>query len=197
MEPAQIRANYDELALWYQKNVAPTYGVPQLARALKFAPKSGAALDVGCGSEGRFLKKLIENGYETDALDISPEMVALAKKRVPDAQFYVADICEWNPPRQYALISAWDSTFHLPLDKQEPVLQKLCGALTSKGVLLFTCGGGTAGQITGTMENRQFGYSTLGVETFISLLQKYDCFCRHAEYDQWPEGHVFIIAQKQ
>jgi len=196
MDPSEIAANYEALALWYQQNVSTTYGVAQLERALVFTAKKGVALDIGCGSHGRFIEILGRNGFATEGLDISARMIELARERSPQTTFYTADICEWEPPKPYDFVSAWDSTFHLPIEQQEPVLKKLCGVLAPGGVLLFTCGGGEPGEITGSFAEHEFGYSTLGVEEFVRLLREFGCYCRHVEYDQWPEGHVSIIAQK-
>ena len=195
MDPKTIAANYDALAHWYQRHVDPAYGLSALERALRLSSASGRALDVGCGSEGRFIKRLAEHGFQTDGVDISANMIALARKQCPDTSFYVADINEWPLPHKYSFISAWDSTFHLPLHQQEPVLKKLCEGLLPNGILLFTCGGGEPGEITGHIEGREFGYSTLGASRFVELLQRFSCRCIHLEYDQWPENHVFIIAQ--
>ena len=196
MKPSETAAHYDKIALWCQQHTSATYGVSQLERAIKFTSKKGFALDVGCGSQCRFIDTLIKNGFHAEGLDISPNMIALAQSRHPSTTFYTADICDWEFPKKYDLISAWDSTFHLPIEMQEPVLKKLCEGLASHGVLIFTCGGGMAGEITGSMQNEDFGYSTLGVEKFVRLVHQFGCFCRHLEYDQYPENHVFIIAQR-
>lgn len=196
MTPSQTAAAYDQIALLWQQNTPADYGVSQLERAIRFTEQRGPALDVGCGSQGRFINRLTGHGFQTEGLDISPEMISLARRESPAAIFHTGDICTWTPPRNYTLITAWDSTFHLPLNKQAPVLKKLCAALAPGGVLLFTCGGGLAGEINGSFNGQTFGYSTLGVEEFVRLLHLFDCFCRHVEYDQHPEQHVCIIAQK-
>lgn len=80
---------------------------------------------------------------------------------------------------------------------QEPVLKKLCYALEPDGVLVFTCGGGhKSGEIAGSFQGQDFEYSTLGVDAFLRILAEHQCTCRHLEYDQLPENHVYIIAQK-
>jgi len=96
-----------------------------------------------------------------------------------------------------SLIAAWDSTFHLPINKQASVIQKLSDALEPNGVILFTCGGGhTSSEVSGAFQGQDFDYSTLGVDTFLQILVEHHCTCRHLEYDQYPENHVYIIAQK-
>jgi SAM-dependent methyltransferase len=86
--------------------------------ALTFVGDGRDALDVGCGCEGRFIRILLERGFRCAGLDISSEMIALAAQRYPGANFTIGDICTWQLPRTYDVITVWDSTFHLPLDSQ-------------------------------------------------------------------------------
>ncbi len=196
MEPRQTAAHYDRIARWIQQSTGATYGLAALRRALTFSAKTGRALDVGCGPPVLFLPLLDGEGFAGEGLDIAAVLVCVAGAPTPGAAFHHADICEWEFPRAYDLITAWDSTFHLPLDRQEPVLRKLCAALAPGGVLLFTCGGGPPGEISGEMQSLRFEYSSLGPERNVALLAEAGCLCRHVEYDQWPEGHVVIIAQR-
>ena len=198
MKPEETGSHYDRIALFWQKqHLNSAYGLAALERAIKFTENKSTALDVGCGSSGRFIEVLIKYGFTPTGVDISAEMISLARQRHPDVSFYAADICTWQLPQQYDLISAWDSTFHLPLAEQKPVLKKMCEGLNSKGVLLFTCGG-TIGpeEISGGFEGETFDYSTLGVNEFLRLIDKFGCMCKHVEYDQFPENHVYMIAQK-
>ncbi|WP_445634407.1 Methyltransferase type 11 [Nostoc sp. DSM 114161] len=198
MNPNNTAARYDKIAQWWQiKHQDSLYGIAQLERAIKFTSKRHSAIDIGCGSSGRFINILSKHGFQAEGLDISPEMINLAKQLHPNIKFYTEDICCWIPPKLYSLISAWDSTFHLPLDMQEPVMKKLCDALEPDGVLLLTCGGGhTNREISGSFQGLNFDYSTLGVDAFLQILTEHHCTCRHLEYDQYPENHVYIIAQK-
>ncbi len=196
MRPADTGARYDRIARRWQENTPESYGLSALERATRFVRTKGRALDVGCGSTGRFIRKMEAEGFIADGLDVSAEMVNLSRERNLQARFFVGDICDWILPASYDLITAWDSTFHLPLEEQEPVTRKLCAGLGPGGVLLFTFGGGDRGEISGSFWNEEFDYSTLGVAEFIRLLSECGCFCRHLEYDQWPENHVYLIAQK-
>jgi SAM-dependent methyltransferase len=198
MKPEETGSHYDRIALsWQQRHVHSTYGIPALERAIRFVENKSSALDIGCGSSGRFIEVMSQHGFTPTGVDISAEMIALARQRHPDVAFYTADICTWQFPRTYDLISAWDSTFHLPLAEQKPVLKKICEGLNPEGVVLFTCGGTTGHEeISGGFEGESFDYSTLGVNEFLRLLIEFGCTCKHLEYDQFPENHVYIIAQK-
>jgi SAM-dependent methyltransferase len=198
MKPEETGSHYDRIALqWQKQHIHSTYGLTALDKAVQFTANKYAALDVGCGSSGRFIEAFIKNGFTAGGIDISTEMISLARERHPEVTFYAADICTWKLPRKYDLISAWDSTFHLPIAEQKPVLKKLCDGLNPHGILLFTCGGGIAPQeISGGFEGETFDYSTLGIDEFLKLIVEFGCSCRHLEYDQYPENHVYMIAQK-
>ncbi len=197
MQPAEIAASYDSIAERWLEPHLTTNGIRQHEHALRFRPKGGLALDVGCGCNGRFLRLLESHGYEVEGLDVSARMIALAKTRTPNATFYHADVCEWMPTKAYDFITAWDSIWHVPLDRSESVLCKLCGALTSGGVFIWTTGGldGPEEKRDSTMGAPVY-YSVLGLSKTLQTIADAGCTCRHLEYDQLPEKHVFLIAQK-
>ena len=197
MEPAEIGKSYDSIAHRWLEPRLDVNGIRQHEHALKFRPGGGLALDVGCGSNSRFRRLLESHGYEVEGLDVSAEMIALARTGNPAAAFHLADVCEWVPTRQYDFITAWDSIWHVPLDRSERVLRKLCGALNSGGILIWTMGG-----LDGPDEKRDSSmgppvyYSVLGIPMTLQTLADAGCICRHLEFDQLPEKHVFVIAQK-
>ena len=39
-------------------------------------------------------------------------------------------------------------------------------------------------------------YSVPGIPQTLEAIAAAGCVCRHLEYDQWPEKHLFLIAQK-
>mgnify|MGYP000069414892 FL=1 len=197
MTAAETAQSYDSIAhLWLEPHLI-TNGIRQHEQALRFRPKGGLALDVGCGCNGRFIQLLENHEYEVEGLDISAQMVALAKTRNPNTTFYHADVCEWMPTKQYDFITAWDSIWHVPLECNENVLRKLCGALNPGGVFIWTMGG-----LESPEEKRDSSmgppiyYSVLGIPKTLKTISEAGCICRHLEYDQMPEKHVFIIAQK-
>ena len=198
MDPRNTGANYDSIAHWWQEqHVESPNGIAPLERAIRFTSNRGAALDIGCGSCGRFIETLRAHGFQPEGLDVSTRMIALAMRRHPGTQFHHEDICAWEFPKKYDIIAAWDSTFHLPIEQQEPVLKKMCEGLSPRGVLVFTCGGTDApGEIAGSFQGQEFEYSSLGIWEYLRILNDSGCACRHLEYDQYPEEHTYIVAQK-
>src|SRR5215216_8143492 len=119
MEPQQTAANYDKIAChWADGTFDTSNGLIQHERAIKFLNRPGTALDVGCGSSGRFIDLLLARGFAVEGLDISTEMLVLARARHSSVNFYHADICIWDFPKSYDFISAWDSIWHVPLERQ-------------------------------------------------------------------------------
>lgn len=51
-----------------------------------FGIPEGKVDDLGCG-DGRWLGRLAKEGYETCGIDVSPEMIRLAKRNAPNAKF--------------------------------------------------------------------------------------------------------------
>jgi SAM-dependent methyltransferase len=198
MTPQEIAASYDRIAARWNDDAFPrSNGIQQHERALAFLEHQRHALDVGCGCSGRIIDLLKSQGFAVEGVDISRRMIELAEQRHADVEFHHADICAWKPTRQYDFISAWDSIWHLPLSEQEPVLKKLLNALTPNGICIFTMGGldAPSEKVDSAMGPPMY-YSVIGIPRTLMLLADAHCVCRHLEYDQYPELHVYVIAQR-
>jgi len=198
MHPVEIGHSYDTLAQsWQERMLESTYGIPQFERAIKFTKNRGFALDVGCGSSGRIIDLLLSHDFKVEGLDVSEKMITLIRILHPNLSFYHEDVSTWTLPQRYDFISAWDSIWHLPITKQKPVMRKLCAGLAPDGVLIFTTAGlDVPGEKSDSNMGPPFHYSHLGLPQTLELLTQAGCICRHLEYDQYPEKHVYIIAQK-
>ena len=230
MKPAELGQKYDQIASWWQSYHQDSgYGVKYLCKALQFllnpdrnskqpnsqvqksatknSNNSLTALDVGCGAGGRFIKVLEEQGGSVTGIDVSQTMIELATFEHSLAndqgvlhRFIHADICDWQPDQSFDVIYAWDSIFHLPLQAQVPVLNKLCQCLKPGGVILYTFGN-DIGEHMDTWEvsdehSDVFYYSSVGINQNIETLMDNGLTVMHMELDQYPEKHVILIAQK-
>ncbi|PTR15991.1 methyltransferase family protein [Nitrosospira sp. Nsp2] len=188
--------SYDAIAHIWREDRIQSNGIPQLERAIRFARNRRFALDIGCGCSGRF-DVLGKHGFQVEGVDVSQELIALARQSHPGISFHHADICEWNLPRKYDFVVAWDSIWHIPLDRQEPVLRKISEGMAPGGVFMFTTGGlDNAEEECDSCMGPPVYYSALGIPKTLELLTRFGCVCRHLEYDQYPEQHLYIIAQK-
>lgn len=198
MTPQETARSYDALAhYWNGETFNRKNGISQHERAIQFAKNKGSAIDIGCGSSGRIMDLLLAAGYEVEGLDIAPEMLRLAKERHPGQTFHRADICEWDFPGQYDFISAWDSIWHAPLEAHASILKKLCAALKANGILIFTSGGlDEAGDVSNPFLGQPLYHAALGIPKLLQIISGNGCVCRHLEYDQYPERHIYLIIEK-
>jgi SAM-dependent methyltransferase len=202
--PEQTGQAYDSIThLWTREGFNRENGLAAFEKALSFLPahlvkENGTALDVGCGCTNRFIPIIETAGLSYEGIDISAKMLKIARSLMPTHTFHQGNICTFELPKHYAFISAWDSFWHLPLAQHAPVLKKLVENLPSKGVLLFSCGGvDESGSHTNTTMGPEVYYASLGINGYISRLLELGCHIRHLEYDQYPEQHTVVVAQKQ
>ena len=196
MQPADIANGYDQIAHLWEAESLREYGTAQHVWALAFVEDGQSALDVGCGP-GRMVDLLLKHGFTVEGVDISPRMIHAARARHPQVTFHLADICQWELPRRYDFISAWDSLWHVPLARQEAVLRRLLRGLAPGGVMIFSAGGLDApGEKVDSSMGPPLYYSTLGIPKLIRVILEEGCLLRHFEYDQLPESHLCVIVQR-
>lgn len=198
MDADDIGKGYDQIAdVWRSDKFDNRNGIEQHKRAMAFVKHKGRALDIGCGCNGRFIDLLQGNGFSVEGVDISERMITLARERNPEVTFYHVDICEWQFPGRYDFVTAWDSIWHLPLAEQEPVLKKILSGLNNAGVCIFTTGGvDSPEEKTDSVMGPLMYYSVPGIPRILEVIAESGCVCRHLEYDQYPELHLYIIAQR-
>jgi len=198
---ASTASAYDLIAdRWADAVFDPQNGAAPHARALAFlrdAPPGGWALNAGCGGNTRFNALLRQRGLSLEGVDVSERMLALARMADPTVVLHHADVCDWEPPRRYRFITAWDSLWHVQLHRQRALMLKLMAALDAGGVFVFTAGGldGPAEHKDSAMGPEVY-YSTLGIPGLLDVIGQAHCICRHLEFDQYPQNHLVVIVQR-
>jgi len=107
---------------------------------LKFVPEGGRILDAGCGS-GRDSSAFRTTGYKVTAIDASPEMVRVARRRGIPAR--VKSFHQIDDVEAFDGIWACASLLHVPRVRIVAVLRRLKRALRRQGVLYITLKYGT------------------------------------------------------
>lgn len=198
MNSKDLGENYNKIAKWWVKAQMenPQYGMKYVRKAIKYTKKKSKALDIGCGGTGRVIDELLKHDFVITGIDVSSEMIRLAKSKHPDINFINDDFITWDTKEQFDLIIAWDSIFHAPKNLQEEVTRKMCSLLKSSGILLFT-GGAYAGETKGKMKAVLFEYGTIGYQGYLEVIEDSNCKIILMEEDQYPEGHMVFICQKK
>jgi len=77
---------WDRLAENYDENRPKTFSATFKHFAQLFEP-GGKVLDLGCGTGLPYARYLVDNGFDVVGLDVSGEMIKIAKRNVPEAEF--------------------------------------------------------------------------------------------------------------
>lgn len=197
MSAVTIGEQYDKIASWWnERHLTSDYGVAQVEKALSLSNQFETALDVGCGSGGRFIRRLESRGFQVTGVDASKEMIRLARVNHPNSDFIQSDIQVWDTDKMFDFIIAWDCLFHLPLKAQKPVLSKLCRVLKDGGILIHSFGDGMGDDVVDQWRGQEFRYSSIGITENIDVMKNNGLSLLHLELDQFPENHVYSISTK-
>jgi ubiquinone/menaquinone biosynthesis C-methylase UbiE len=127
----QHSASYDEHA----GGGLFTIDEPVVAEYLSGRPP-GVALDAACGT-GRFAEFLARRGHQVIGVDSSPDMLARARRRVPDGQFHVGELDRLPLPDDAVdVIVCALALVHVP--RLEPVLAEFARVLRPGGDLVIS-----------------------------------------------------------
>jgi SAM-dependent methyltransferase len=126
-------AEYDETSAGWEGVAGERFG-----RWLECLGPSGDALEIACGT-GLWTRRLVGSVKSLTALDSSPEMIELARRRVreADAAFVLADFFRWRPERRYdcAFFGFWLS--HVPPQRFADFWRRLAACIGPDGRALF------------------------------------------------------------
>ncbi|MBD0371909.1 MAG: methyltransferase domain-containing protein [Pyrinomonadaceae bacterium] len=134
---ATIQAEFDRIALvtsaegWSQNSYYHDF-------LLRHTPAGcRKALEIGCGT-GAFSRRLAARSEHVTALDLSPEMIRIARERsaeFPNIEFHVQDAASSDfPSEEFDCIATIATLHHLPF---KLMLDKMKRALRVGGVLLI------------------------------------------------------------
>lgn len=126
-------------------------------------------LDVGCGCGYPIDSYLSQKGHIVTGIDISNNMLSLAKQNIPNVSFFECDFLEYASDILFDAIIAFDSIWHIEENKQCDIYKQISKLLKTGGYCLFTHG--ISGKtIKGSMFNEEFIYSSLDKETLLKTL---------------------------
>lgn len=99
--------------------------------------KGKKALDFGCGS-GRSTRFLKKHGFSTIGIDISPEMVLIAKTLDSTGEYYVVNDGDYSqfPQNSFNLILSAFTFDNIPHDKKITLFSNLSTLLNNEGILV-------------------------------------------------------------
>jgi SAM-dependent methyltransferase len=102
----------------------------------------GRVIDLGCGS-GIWAEQLLREGYEVLGIDISPAMIAIAKRRAPRAEFLCESFLRVKLPPCDAVTSIGECINYLFDRQRDPIaalarlFRRIHCALRPGGIFVF------------------------------------------------------------
>jgi SAM-dependent methyltransferase len=144
--PITTREGYARWAPFYDESPNQLLDLEQpIVRAILDGLPIGVALDAACGT-GRHSAYLAELGHEVIGVDTSPEMLALARDKVPAGEFHEADLHDLPlADDSVDLVVCAIALSHVP--DLAPVFAELVGVLRPGGHLVISDSRGWIGDI--------------------------------------------------
>ncbi len=130
---------YDTTATVYADYVADLHPHIQADEFLAMMPEKGTVLDVGCGT-GRDANVFSKKGCRVTGIDFSVELLSIARKTAPLAEFILSDIHHLSFRRDLSFDGVWAnaSLLHIEKSKIHAVLRRIHQLLRADGVLFLS-----------------------------------------------------------
>jgi SAM-dependent methyltransferase len=138
----RTRDGYDQMAAGYVATFQNHLDDRPLDLAMLKAftamvPPQQRVIDIGCGT-GAATAILRDNGAHVSGIDLSPNMIAHARRLHPDIGFTVGSMTDLDLPGACAGgVCAWYSVIHIPDDHLPAVFAELHRVLVPGGVALL------------------------------------------------------------
>ena len=127
---------YDAIYSTFKNYAAEADAIASLVRTAH--PGAKTMLDVACGT-GEHAKHLhLRHGFVVDGLDLDPKLLAVARRKLPSARFFEADMSAFALAQRYDVIACMFSAigYLKTLDRVTDALQCFRKHLAPNGVII-------------------------------------------------------------
>lgn len=130
---------YDDLAETYAAGRHLFDITPILEEFAGHLPREARILDVGSGAGEPVARYFADRGDAVTGIDVSEQMLALARRQVPEADFQAMDARTLEfPPASFDAIAAVYLIFHIPRAEHVALFAGWARVLRPGGMLLLT-----------------------------------------------------------
>ncbi len=156
-----LRETYDRIAAdWCADHEDDAWWINDTDRFCDLLTPGATILDVGCAG-GKKAEYFLQKGFRPTGIDLSSQMIDIAKKRVPNTPFFVRDILQpLDLPKTYDSVFAQAVLLHIPKKEIAAALQRLVAALNPNGILYAAVKEGKPGQAEEEIvKENDYGYA--------------------------------------
>ncbi|MCJ1390767.1 hypothetical protein MMC18_003628 [Xylographa bjoerkii] len=138
MESSQAEHLWDSLGLAYETAYGenPTL-LSTIHQAITLLPPHAHVLDAGCGTGMPVARTLAAAGIQVTGIDISAEMIGLAKRAVPAGSFTKISMTDYAPPHTFDGVFVVFSHMQLSHADFSATMRRFVGSLREGGVLVL------------------------------------------------------------
>lgn len=195
------RASYDAIVREWDAARTGFSGREQalLDRMLDGLPAHSPVLDLGCGTGQPIGTHIVARGHALTGVDQSAGMLAIARRRLPQATWLESDIASFDSTTRFAAVVCWDALFHVERALHQGILARITSLLAPGGRLALTAGGSDHPAFTDTMFGRHFFYDSHPPERLERLLRELGWHIDAAEFlnpptDGRDKGRYAVVA---
>ena len=137
-----LKETYNRIADdWHKDKRKNTWWMPGTDKFISFLKAGNTVLDVGCGP-GLKSKYLGDRGFTVTGIDFSDTLIEIARKEVPDAEFFVLDMRDVQSlPGRFDAVFAQASLLHIPKREAGQVIHGLASKLKPPGYMYIAVKG--------------------------------------------------------
>jgi cyclopropane fatty-acyl-phospholipid synthase-like methyltransferase len=193
----RIVGHYERHALsWDADRRAATWiDKSYIEHFLTLLSADASVLDLGCGGGAPVAIHMAARGFHVTGVDSSPTLISLCRARMPDQEWFVADMRSLNLGRRFHGILAWDSFFHLSPDDQRKMFRIFATHSAANGILMFNAGF-SQGEAVGAYRGDPLYHASLDPSEYEALLARAGFeLIEHSIDDPAKGGRILWLAR--
>jgi len=132
-------SEYDKIAKFYDSVIGRSDDEIKFVkgRIRKYHPSTKSVLEIGCGTGSNLI--ILSKKYEVTGLDISRQMLKIAKKKIPSGKFHLHDIRNFDLKKKFdVILCLYDTINHLThFNDWKKVFKRAYVHLNDNGLFIF------------------------------------------------------------
>ncbi len=158
----------------------------------EYFPNKGKVLDLGCGGGEPVTGYFARKGYDITGVDISGEMIRIARDQIPDGKFIQSDMSECRfDNATFDLIVSTFAIIHVPQKEQEQLLKNIRLWLKPSGIAYLVLGASNEEEIVREWKGVTMYWSHYGPDEYRDTFKHIGLTILWEEIEDFPNGEQF------